>query len=287
MSNKNIYRPQSKFEYTSYIYILPAFIFYILFVLFPLKYNCLFNWFNSYRPLTILYLSEDKVFVPVQNINLLTRYGGDTANITLDKLGARAWSNRKNRVKEKIRDLAEALIRIASQRQLKKATKLEISKDEYENFSMKFEYIETEDQLEAIEDIKEDLKNERPMDRLICGDVGFGKTEIAMRAAYIAVKSNRQVALIAPTTVLARQHFETFNARFKGENIKIEHLSRLTKKSKRLDIIKNLNSGEINIIIGTHSLLSDDIKFKSLSLFIIDEEQRFGVMQKEKIMAAI
>ena len=233
--------------------------------------------------LTISYLSEDKVFVPVQNINLLTRYGGDAANITLDKLGARSWSNRKNRVKEKIRDLAEALIRIASQRQLKKAIKLEISNHEYENFSMKFEYIETEDQLEAIEDIKEDLKNERPMDRLICGDVGFGKTEIAMRAAYIAVKSNRQVALIAPTTVLARQHFETFNARFKGENIKIEHLSRLTKKSKRLNVIKNLYSGEINIIIGTHSLLSDDIKFKSLSLFIIDEEQRFGVMQKEKI----
>lgn len=233
--------------------------------------------------LTVSYLSDDKVFVPVQNINLLTRYGGDVANISLDKLGARSWSNRKNRVKEKIRDLAEALISIASQRQLKKATKLEISSHEYENFSMKFEYVETEDQLEAIEDIIEDLKNERPMDRLICGDVGFGKTEIAMRAAYIAVKSSRQVALIAPTTVLARQHFETFKARFKDENIKIDHLSRLTKKRKRLDVIKNLNSGEINIIIGTHSVLSDDIKFKSLSLFIIDEEQRFGVMQKEKI----
>jgi len=233
--------------------------------------------------LTLSYLEGDKVFVPVQNINLLTRYGGDISSALLDKLGAKSWSNKKNKVKEKIKDLAESLIRIASKRHLKKAKKLEIVEEVYEKFAFKFDYYETEDQLEAIKEVINDIKLEKPMDRLICGDVGFGKTEVAMRAAFIAVKSETQVAVIAPTTVLARQHLETFKDRFKGENIKISHLSRLTRFKNRLSIINGLSSGKIDIIIGTHSLLSSDIKFKNLSLFIIDEEQRFGVMQKEKI----
>ena len=233
--------------------------------------------------LALSYLEGDKVFVPVQNINLLTRYGGDTSSGLLDKLGAKSWINKKNKVKEKIKDLAESLIRIASKRHLKKAKKLEVIEEVYEKFAFKFDYYETEDQLDAIKDVINDIKLEKPMDRLICGDVGFGKTEVAMRAAFIAVRSKTQVALIAPTTVLARQHLETFKDRFKGEKIKISQLSRLTKFKNRLSIINGLSSGEIDIVIGTHSLLSSDIKFKNLSLFIIDEEQRFGVMQKEKI----
>ena len=233
--------------------------------------------------LALSYLGGDKVYVPVQNINLLTKYGGDSSLVSLDKLGAKSWNNKKNKAKEKIRDLAETLIRIATDRQLKKATKLKVEKELYENFSLKFNYYETEDQLEAIKDIINDIKLDKPMDRLICGDVGFGKTEVAMRAAFIAVKSNTQVAVIAPTTVLVRQHLETFKERFKNENVKISQLSRLTKPNQKKIIVDQLSKGETDIIIGTHSLLSDNIRFNNLALFVIDEEQRFGVLQKEKI----
>ena len=229
------------------------------------------------------YLSEDKLLVPVQNINLLSKFGGKNSEARLDKLGSKTWSNKKKRVKEKVRDVAETLVRIASARKLGNAVKLFCNNDDYQNFVSKFEYYETEDQLEAIKDVVKDINSEQPMDRLICGDVGFGKTEVAMRAAYIAAKSGAQIAVIAPTTILARQHHETFKKRFKDEEICISHLSRLTSEKEKKQIIEGLNKGSINIIIGTHSLLSDKIIFKNLCLFVVDEEQRFGVAQKERL----
>ena len=233
--------------------------------------------------LELSYLSEDKLLVPVQNINLLSKFGGKNSEARLDKLGSKTWSNKKKKVKEKIRDVAETLVRIASARKLGKAVKLFCSNDDYQNFVSKFQYYETEDQLEAIKDVIKDINSEQPMDRLICGDVGFGKTEVAMRAAYVAAKAGSQVAVIAPTTILARQHYETFKKRFKDEDVSISHLSRLTSEKEKKNIIEGLKVGSINIIIGTHSLLSDKIVFKNLCLFVVDEEQRFGVAQKERL----
>ena len=233
--------------------------------------------------LELSYFSEDKLLVPVQNINLLSKFGGKNTEARLDKLGSKTWINKKKKVKEKIKDVAETLVRTASSRKLGKAVKLFCNNDDYQNFVSKFQYYETEDQLETIKQVLKDINSEQPMDRLICGDVGFGKTEVAMRAAYIAAKSNSQVAVIAPTTILARQHYETFKNRFKGEGISIYHLSRLTNEKDKRNIIKDLKEGTIDIVIGTHALLSDKIAFKNLCLFVVDEEQRFGVAQKERL----
>jgi transcription-repair coupling factor (superfamily II helicase) len=233
--------------------------------------------------LELEYLSKDKLLVPVQNINLLSKFSSKNSLPSLDKLGSKTWNNKKIKVKEKIRDVAESLVRIASARKLGKAVKLYCDIVDYENFISKFEYYETEDQLEAINEVLKDINSEKPMDRLICGDVGFGKTEIAMRAAFIAAKSDTQVLIIAPTTILARQHFETFIKRFDGENVSLAHLSRLTKEKDKKNIISKLKDGSIKIVIGTHALLSDRIVFKNLSLVVIDEEQRFGVAQKERL----
>jgi len=231
------------------------------------------------------YLGDDKLYVPIQNVDLITKFSGKYAEVTLDKLGSKQWITKKNKVKEKLRDVAEELINVATKRKLGKAKKLSCNDDSYNNFVSNFPYYETQDQLNAIEDVIKDINSENSMDRLICGDVGFGKTEIALRSAFICVKSNMQVALIAPTTLLARQHYETFSARFRNEDIHISQLSRLTKRKEQKKIFSDINSGKLNIIIGTHALLSDKIIFKNLGLFIIDEEQRFGVSQKEKIKA--
>ena len=233
--------------------------------------------------LELSYLSNDKLLVPVQNINLLTKFSGKNSEATLDKLGSKTWTNKKKKVKEKIRDVAETLVRIASARKLGKAEKLFCNIDDYQNFVSKFQFYETEDQLETIKEVLKDINSEQPMDRLVCGDVGFGKTEVAMRAAYIATKSDSQVAVIAPTTILARQHYDTFKKRFAGEKVTISHLSRLTSEKDKRNVINCLKDGEIDIIIGTHSLLSDKIIFKNLCLFVVDEEQRFGVAQKERL----
>jgi len=233
--------------------------------------------------LELEYLSKDKLFVPVQNINLLNKFSSKNAQPSLDKLGSKTWNNKKRKVKEKIRDVAETLVRIASERKLGKAVKLKYENDDYNDFVSKFEYYETDDQLEAIKDVVTDINAEQPMDRLICGDVGFGKTEVAMRAAFIAAKSKSQILVIAPTTLLARQHYETFSLRFKDENISIAHLSRLTKDTDKKIISSKLKEGLIDIVIGTHTLLSNKILFKNLCLVIVDEEQRFGVNQKERL----
>ena len=233
--------------------------------------------------LELEYLSKDKLLVPVQNINLLSKFSSKNSEALLDKLGSKTWSNKKRKVKEKIRDIAENLVRVASERKLGKAIKLTCNTNDYDDFVSKFEYYETDDQLDAIKDVLKDINSEQPMDRLVCGDVGFGKTEVAMRAAYIAAKSKSQVLVIAPTTILARQHFETFSKRFSDDNISIAHMSRLTKDKEKKVITTNLKNGLVDIVIGTHTLLSDKILFKNLCLVIVDEEQRFGVSQKEKL----
>lgn len=234
----------------------------------------------------IAYGGNDTLFVPVDEINLISRYGADNPLIQLDRLGVATWKNRKEKVKKKIQIAAEELLKIAAARHLRRASPLVPDQNLYDEFKSRFEFVETEDQLKAIEEIEEDLQKNSPMDRLICGDVGFGKTEVAMRATACAVlreNNQHQVAIIAPTTLLCRQHFKNFTERFSGTGIRIAKLSRLVKTAQAKEIKEKLANGDIDIVIGTHSLLQKNIKFKNLSLAIIDEEQHFGVAQKERL----
>lgn len=231
--------------------------------------------------LLIKYANDDKLYLPVENIEVLSRYGSEISDQMLDKLGGLSWTTRKENLKKKIKFLAEELISVAAKRQLSKAEMLNVPEDFYEEFCSRFSFEETSDQLNAINDVQGDLEKGLPMDRLICGDVGFGKTEVALRASFLAAMSGKQVSLLAPTTLLARQHFETFKDRFKGFPINISELSRLTPKKE--SVIKEINSGSCDIVIGTHSLLGEKISFNDLGLLIIDEEQHFGVKHKEKI----
>lgn len=230
----------------------------------------------------LTYADEARLFVPVENIEVITRYGGDAENVRLDKLGGVFWQERKARLKARIKLAADALLKVAAERALKTATPYVPNEGLYQEFTARFPYTETDDQLRAIEDIVTDLASGKPMDRLICGDVGFGKTEVALRAAF-TVANGSQVAVICPTTLLARQHFKNFSERFKGFPIEVRQLSRMVpageaKKTKAL-----MADGKVDIVIGTHALLADDVKFKDLGLVIIDEEQHFGVGQKEKL----
>ena len=231
--------------------------------------------------LLIKYANDDKLYLPVENIEVLSRYGSEISDQMLDKLGGLSWTTRKENLKKKIKFLAEELISVAAKRQLSKAEMLNVPEDFYEEFCSRFSFEETNDQLNAINDVQGDLEKGLPMDRLICGDVGFGKTEVALRASFLAAMSGKQVSLLTPTTLLARQHFETFKERFKGFPINISELSRLTPKKE--NVIKEINSGSCDIVIGTHSLLGEKISFNDLGLLIIDEEQHFGVKHKEKI----
>ena len=231
--------------------------------------------------LLIKYANDDKLYLPVENIEVLSRYGSDISDEMLDKLGGISWTTRKENLKKKIKFLAEELISVAAKRQLSKAEMFNVPEDFYEEFCSRFSFEETNDQLNAINDVLNDLEKGLPMDRLICGDVGFGKTEIALRASFLAAMSGKQVAILAPTTLLARQHYETFKERFKGFPINVFELSRLTPKKD--SVIKSINSGTCDIVIGTHSLLGEKINFSDLGLLIIDEEQHFGVKHKEKI----
>ena len=231
--------------------------------------------------LLIKYANDDKLYLPVENIEVLSRYGSEISDQMLDKLGGLSWTTRKENLKKKIKFLAEELISVAAKRQLSKAEMLNVPEDFYEEFCSRFSFEETSDQLNAINDVQGDLEKGLPMDRLICGDVGFGKTEVALRASFLAAMSGKQVSLLTPTTLLARQHFETFKERFKGFPINISELSRLTPKKE--SVIKEINSGSCDIVIGTHSLLGEKISFNDLGLLIIDEEQHFGVKHKEKI----
>ena len=231
--------------------------------------------------LLIKYANDDKLYLPVENIEVLSRYGSDISDEMLDKLGGISWTTRKENLKKKIKFLAEELISVAAKRKLSKAEMFNVPEDFYEEFCSRFSFEETNDQLNAINDVLNDFEKGLPMDRLICGDVGFGKTEIALRASFLAAMSGKQVSILAPTTLLARQHYETFKDRFKGFPINVFELSRLTPKKD--SVIKSINSGSCDIVIGTHSLLGEKINFSDLGLLIIDEEQHFGVKHKEKI----
>lgn len=233
--------------------------------------------------LRLIYEGDDKLFVPVENIELLSRYGSAERPVALDKLGGIAWQARKSRLKRRIREMAEELIRIAAERSVRPAPVLTPSEGLYEEFCARFPYAETEDQIQAIEDTLDDLATGRPMDRLICGDVGFGKTEVALRAAFVAALAGRQVAVVVPTTLLCRQHYQSFNERFAGLPVKIEQLSRLVMAKKAADIRERVASGDIDIVIATHALLSDRVNFRDLGLLIVDEEQHFGVAHKERL----
>ena len=233
--------------------------------------------------LELHYSGGDKLYLPVENIELLSRYGSDEAGVQLDRLGGVAWQTRKARLKKRIRDMAEKLIKVAALRELRQAPVLTPPNGLYDEFSARFRYEETEDQETSIEAVLDDLASGRPMDRLICGDVGFGKTEVALRASLIAVLAGRQVAVVVPTTLLARQHFYTFTERFRGFPVKIAQASRLVTAKDRAEVKKGLKSGDIDIVIGTHALLAKSAEFANLGLLIVDEEQHFGVQHKERL----
>jgi transcription-repair coupling factor (superfamily II helicase) len=231
----------------------------------------------------LLYAGDDKLFVPVENIEVLSRFGSEDAEVQLDRLGGVAWQSRKARVKQRIRDIAGVLIRVAAERQLRPGETLTPPDGIYEEFAARFPYPETEDQLNAIADTLTDMASGKPMDRLICGDVGFGKTEVALRAAFIAAMAGSQVAVVVPTTLLARQHFHSFNERFAGLPLRIAQLSRLVPAKDARQVKKELTEGRLDIVIGTHALLAKDVRFAHLGLLVVDEEQHFGVAQKEKL----
>ncbi len=229
--------------------------------------------------------SGGKLYLPVENIELLSRYGSDDTGTELDKLGGVAWQAKKSRLKKRIRDMAEQLIKIATARLLSRAEPVELPAGPYDEFVARFPYDETEDQLAAIGAVLDDLTSGRVMDRLVCGDVGFGKTEVAIRAAFAVAMTGRQVAVVVPTTLLSRQHFRTFRERFAGLPVRIAQASRLVTAAELKAAKEGVADGQVDIIIGTHSLLSKSIEFKDLALLIVDEEQHFGVAHKERLKA--
>jgi len=233
--------------------------------------------------LELHYAGGDKLFLPVENIELLSRYGSEETEVELDRLGGSGWQSRKARMKSRIREIAHELLKVAAERRLREAPKLTVGPGLYDEFCASFPYEETDDQQSAIDAVVDDLGSGRPMDRLICGDVGFGKTEIALRAAFIAVMNGKQVAVVVPTTLLARQHFKTFSERFRGFPVKIAQASRLVSQAELNKTKSALAAGEVNIVIGTHALLGKAIGFKDLGLVVVDEEQHFGVAHKERL----
>ena len=227
------------------------------------------------------YAENARLYLPVENIELLSKYGHDEG--LLDRLGGGAWQAKKARLKQRIRDMADRLIRVAAERALRRAPILEPPAGMSDAFNARFPYEETDDQLTAIEDVISDLSSGIPMDRLVCGDVGFGKTEVAMRAAFAAAMSGVQVALITPTTLLARQHSKEFLERFRGFPIEVRQLSRFVGSFEAQATRDDLENGTVDIVIGTHALLAKSVKMRNLGLLIIDEEQHFGVQHKERL----
>ncbi len=237
---------------------------------------------NDY--LLLEYLDGDKLYLPVDRLNLIQRYiGGDGREPRLDKLGGRSWERRKKRVKAALSEIVKELIDLYAERQALKGISFSPPDQYYREFEATFEYEETPDQAKAIAEVMEDMGNPKPMDRLICGDVGYGKTEVAIRAAYRAVMDGKQVAILVPTTVLAQQHYQTFIDRFKNYPVSIEVLSRFKTQQDQKGILQRLSEGKVDIIIGTHRLLQKDVVFHDLGLVVVDEEHRFGVLQKEKL----
>jgi transcription-repair coupling factor (superfamily II helicase) len=233
--------------------------------------------------LRIVYAGEDKLYLPVENIEVISRYGSDSETAVLDRLGGAAWQSRKARLKERIREIAHELIGVAAERSMRDAPAFAAPEGVFDEFCARFPFAETDDQARAIADVLGDLAAGRPTDRLICGDVGFGKTEVAMRAAFVAALDGRQVAVVVPTTLLSRQHFATFSQRFSGFPIRIGELSRLVTPKQAQATKKELASGTLDIVIGTHALLARDVKFRDLGLVVVDEEQHFGVAHKERL----
>lgn len=230
------------------------------------------------------YRDGDKLYLPVDRMNVVQKYIGIEGYIpSLDKLGGRSWENTKRRVSKSIEAMAKDLLELYALREISKGHAFSKPDSYYKEFEASFEYQETPDQIAAIEDVLSDMMNIRPTDRLICGDVGYGKTEVAMRASFIAVMNGKQVAVLVPTTVLAEQHFETFSRRFHGYPVNIRVLSRFKTKGEQKEILRGLKEGKVDIIIGTHRLLQKDVVFKDLGLLVVDEEQRFGVAHKERI----
>ncbi len=233
--------------------------------------------------LDIAYAGGDKLYLPVENIELVTRYGAEDAGVQLDKLGGVAWQSRKAKAKQRLRDMAEELIRIAALRAARTAEEVIPQEGLYDEFCARFPYEETDDQLSAIEDVIADLGSGRPMDRLVCGDVGFGKTEVALRAAFLVAMSGKQVAVVCPTTLLARQHYKTFSERFQGLPVRVRALSRLVSAKDAAQTRKDLAEGIVEIVVGTHAVLSKQVSFRDLGLIVVDEEQHFGVKHKERL----
>lgn len=227
------------------------------------------------------YAGGDRLYLPVENIELLSRYGHEEG--LLDRLGGGAWQARKARLKERIKLIADKLMRVAAERLLRPAPVLEPDDHDWQQFAARFPYSETDDQMSAIEDVAEDLAAGRPMDRLIVGDVGFGKTEVAMRAAFIAASQGMQVAVVAPTTLLARQHYRSFAERFRGTAINVRPLSRFVSAKDASATRAGLADGSVDIVVGTHAVLAKQVRFKNLGLLVIDEEQHFGVAHKERL----
>ncbi|MCW1428555.1 transcription-repair coupling factor [Novosphingobium sp. JCM 18896] len=231
----------------------------------------------------LTYAGGDKLYIPVENIDVLSRYGSGEDGVALDKLGGEAWQRRKARLKERIREIAHELLKTAAKRALRQAPALLPDQASYDQFVDRFPWEETDDQEHAIADVLGDLAAGRPMDRLVCGDVGFGKTEVALRAAFVAAMAGQQVAVVAPTTLLARQHYKGFSERFAGFPLEVGRLSRLVPEKEAKETRSGLAEGKVDVVVGTHALLSKTVSFKDLGLVIVDEEQRFGVNHKEKL----
>jgi transcription-repair coupling factor (superfamily II helicase) len=233
--------------------------------------------------LRLLYDGGDKLFLPVENIDLLSRFGQEGDGVSLDKLGGASWQARKARAKNRIQDMAAGLIRLAAERQMREAPILAAEDGAFAEFCARFPYTETEDQARAIADVLEDFAAGKPMDRLVCGDVGFGKTEVALRAAFVAAMAGSQVAVVVPTTLLARQHYRVFAERFKGLPVRVAQLSRMVTAKEASQVRAGLADGSVSIVIGTHALMAKSVTFSELGLLIVDEEQHFGVAHKERL----
>ena len=234
--------------------------------------------------LLINYANESKLYVPVGSLHLISRYvGGSDETAPLHKLGNESWVKTRQKAAEKIRDVAAELLDVYAQREVKKGFEFKYDREEFQQFAATFPFEETHDQAMAINAVISDMCQPKAMDRLVCGDVGFGKTEVAMRAAFLAVMNHKQVAVLVPTTLLAQQHYENFKDRFANLPVNVEVLSRFKTAKEQKQILENLAEGKVDILIGTHKLIQSDVKFSDLGLLIIDEEHRFGVGQKEKI----
>jgi transcription-repair coupling factor (superfamily II helicase) len=239
---------------------------------------------NERDYISLEYQGEETVFIPIEQVNLVQRYiGSKGARPRLDKIGGSVWEKKRSKVKKKVEDIADKLVQLYASRQESTGYAFPVDNDFQMEFEAAFPYEETPDQLKAVELIKQDMERPRPMDRLLCGDVGFGKTEVAMRAAFKAVMGGKQCCLVCPTTILCEQHYENFNERFRRFPIKIAMISRLISKAEQKLILEGLEKGEIDMLIGTHRALSKDIRFKRIGLLVIDEEQRFGVKHKERL----